>query len=142
MAGGGPVRAVARLEAWEVERFGRSGISLLARTPVLVLHTTGRRSGQPRRTVLAAHDEGDGSLLVVGGAGGQASTPDWVTNLRADDAVEVTWRRRRRAVRAVELVGAERAATWAHLAEVWPRIERYRRQATGRTIPVVRLGPR
>lgn len=117
---------------------GASALSVAFRTPVLVLHTTGRRSGRGRSTVLAVHEEPDGSLLVVGGAGGQARTPDWVANLRADPAVEVTYRRRRRPVVAEELAGEARDDAWRRLATVWPRIERYRRRA-GRTVPVVRL---
>ncbi len=134
-------RAVGPIEAWEVERFGRSGLSVLFRTPVLVLHTVGRRSGAPRRSVLAVHEGPDGTLLVVGGAGGQARTPDWVLNLRADPDVEVTWRRRRVAVRAVELAGAERDEAWERLGAVWPRITTYERRA-GHPVPVLRLTSR
>lgn len=39
--------------------------------------------GMVRGTTLAFHRPSDGSLVVVGGAGGQARTPDWVANLRA-----------------------------------------------------------
>lgn len=74
-----PVRRFARpFEAAQVRRFGRSLLSVSFRTPVLVLHTTGRRSGRPRRTTLAFKRSEDGSLVVVGGAGGQARLPDWV----------------------------------------------------------------
>lgn len=118
--------------------FGRSAMSLAFRTPVLVLHTTGRRSGRERSTPLAYHRDGDGSLLVVGGAGGQARTPDWVANLRAEPSAAVTVDRRRSSITAVELVGDEHAATWPRLEQVWPQIASYARRA-GRPVPVFRL---
>ena len=133
-------RLLQAVEVAQVRWLGASALSAAFRTPVLVLHTTGRRSGRSRTTVLAVHEEPDGSLLVVGGAGGQVRTPDWVANLRADPAVEVTYRRRRRPVVAEELAGAARDEAWRRLVTIWPRIERYQRRA-GRRVPIVRLVP-
>jgi deazaflavin-dependent oxidoreductase (nitroreductase family) len=135
-------RVVRVVEVAQVRWLGASAISLVARTPVLVLHTTGRRTGAERASALAFHEEGDGSFLVVGGAGGQARTPDWVANLRAapGDAASVTVHRTRVAVRVEELAGDERRVAWVRLAAVWPRIERYERRA-GRAVPVFRLVP-
>src|SRR5690606_34182599 len=82
----------------------------------------------------------DGSLLVVGGAGGQARLPDWVANLRADPNAAVTVERRRTAVTAAELVGEERSAVWPRLEQEWPQIVSYQRRA-GRPVPVFRLTP-
>lgn len=110
------------------------------RTPVLVLHTTGRRSGRARSTTLAFKRLDDGSLVVVGGAGGQVRVPDWVANLRAEPVAAVTIDRARVEVRAAELTGAEREEMWRALREVWPRIDAYERSA-GRTVPVFRLTP-
>jgi deazaflavin-dependent oxidoreductase (nitroreductase family) len=129
---------VRPFEAAQVRRLGGSGIGLLARTPVLLLETTGRRTGTIRATPLAYHRDRDGSLLVVGGAGGQVRTPDWVANVRADPNVAVVVRRERRPATAVELHGEERATAWRHLLEVWPRIATYERRA-GRPVPVLRL---
>lgn len=139
-----PPRVVRRLvgvvEAAQVRRFGRSVISLAARTPVLLLHTTGRRSGIERSTTLAYHRDVDGSLLVVGGAGGQRRLPDWVANLRADPHAGVTIDRNRFGVTVAELGGEERRRVWQQLTAVWPRIEGYERRA-GRPVPVFRLTP-
>lgn len=118
--------------------FGRSVLSVLFRTPVLLLHTTGRRLGRQRTTPLAFHRLADGSFLVVGGSGGQTRIPDWVVNLRADPAAEITVKRRRFAVSARELTGDERAARWAELVAVWPQIDAYERRA-GRDVPVFAL---
>lgn len=133
------VRRVLRpVEAVQVRWLGRSVLSVVFRTPVLVLHTTGRHSGRERATTLAYHRADDGSLLVVGGAGGQARIPDWVANLRADPRSAVTVDRRRTAVTGAELVGEERAAIWPRLEQEWPQIAAYQRRA-GRPVPVFRL---
>ena len=113
---------------------------MVFRTPVLLLHTTGRRSGRARSTTLAFTRMEDESLVVVGGAGGQVRLPDWVANLRAEPVAAVTIDRARVEVRAVELAGAEREEMWRALLEVWPRIDGYERRA-GRTVPVFRLIP-
>ena len=115
--------------------FGRSAMSTLARTPVLVLRTTGRRSGRTRATVLAYHRLDEQRVAVVGGASGQQRTPDWVANLRAAQTAEIVIARSTHTVRAVEVGGPERDVLWAQLSVVWPRIESYRARA-GRTIPV------
>jgi deazaflavin-dependent oxidoreductase (nitroreductase family) len=132
---------VARAEVAQIERWGTSVVGLAARTPVLVLETTGRATGRRRRTPLAWAPRVGGGWLVVGGAAGQRRTPDWVANLRADGAATVVVGRRRVPVRAEELTGPARAATWAPLRRRWPRIERYERRA-GRPVPVVALVPR
>lgn len=144
------IRRLARpIEVAQIRLLGASAVSLVARTPVLVLHTTGRTSGRTRTTPLAYRaDDRDqeesgsrgGSLLVVGGAGGQAAVPDWVANLRAQPQAAVTVHRRQFAVRADELRGEERADAWPELVATWPRIEGYEQRA-GRPIPVFRLTP-
>lgn len=123
-----------------MRRFGASALSLTFRTPVLLLHTTGRTSGVERATTLAHHEDADGSLLIVGGAGGQARIPDWVANLRAAPRAAVTLDRQRVEVTAHELGGEERREVWQRLTTVWPQIEAYERRA-GRPVPVFRLTP-
>jgi deazaflavin-dependent oxidoreductase (nitroreductase family) len=131
-------RALGPVEAAQVRRFGGSVLSLAFRTPVLLLHTTGRTTGAERTTTLAHHEDADGSLLIVGGAGGQVRIPDWVANLRAAPRAAVTLDRRRVEVTAHELGGDERATVWQRLTAVWPRIDAYERRA-GRPVPVFRL---
>jgi deazaflavin-dependent oxidoreductase (nitroreductase family) len=133
-------RLAGRVEVVQVERFGGSLVSVLFRTPVLVLHTTGRRTGTLRSTPLAFETAAQPrrAFLVVGGAGGQARVPDWVANLRAHGRAAITVDRERLEVRAVELAGDERDATWAVLRRRWPRIDTYERRA-GRSVPVFRF---
>lgn len=133
-------RVVRPVEVAQVRWLGRSALSVAFRTPVLVLHTTGRRSGRARATPLAYLWDDDGTLLVVGGAGGQARLPDWVANLRADPSAAVTVDRQRVAIAAAELEGEERSAVWPRLEQEWPQIVSYQRRA-GRSVPVFRLTP-
>lgn len=136
-----PLRRLVRpIEAAQVRRLGKSLLSVAFRTPVLVLHCTGRRSGVVRRTTLAFHRLDDESLVIVGGAGGQARTPDWVANLRASSRAVVSVDRKLVKVRAEELKGAEREGMWREVQKVWPQIHTYERRA-GREIPVFRLVP-
>ena len=134
-------RLTRGIEAAQVKHFGRSPVSLIARTPVLVLETTGRRSGRQRESTLAYLPLDDGQLLVVGGAGGQTRLPDWVANRRANPEVTVTVNRERRLMHAAELDGAERATAWKLALAEWPRIASYESKA-GRPVPVIRLVPR
>lgn len=133
-------RIMGPLEAAQVRRFGRSVLSAAFRTPVLLLHTTGRTSGRERTTTLAYRHGEEGSLLVAGGAGGQTRTPDWVANLRSRPVAAVTLRRVRFSVRAEELEGAERERVWAELVAAFPRMATYERRA-GRQMPLFRLRP-
>ena len=132
---GGPV------EAATVRRLGRSPLSIAFRVPVLVLETTGRRTGARRRTTLAYQREDDGSMLLVGGAGGQTRTPDWVANLRAEPRATITVGRRRLETTVAELTGDEHAAAWDRVRAEQPRVEAYERRA-GHPIPIFRVPPR
>ena len=135
-----PLRRVAAVaEVAQVRWFGTSVLSLLFRQRVLVLETTGRRSGKRRRTAVA-YRELDGRLMVVGGAGGQNRPPDWVANLRAHPDVGVIRRRRPERRHAIVLAGDERQAAWDALLPEWPMIAKYQDRA-GYPIPVIVLTP-
>jgi deazaflavin-dependent oxidoreductase (nitroreductase family) len=134
-----PLRRLARpIEATQVRLLGKSVLSIAFRTQVLVLHSTGRRSGIVRSTTLAFHRLNDQSLVLVGGAGGQARTPDWVANLRANSCAAVSVDRTLVEVQAEELTGADREEMWRDLRKVWPQIDTYEKRG-GRDVPVFRL---
>ena len=68
--------------------------------PVVELHTVGRKSGQPRSTMLTAPvTEGD-RVVLVASKGGDDRDPDWYRNLIAHPDIELTMACRRRPVRA------------------------------------------
>ena len=133
-------RALRPIETAIARRCGWSPLGRLFRTPVLVLETTGRRTGRRRRTPLARHPLPDGTWLVVGGASGQRRLPDWVANLRADPRAVAVIDGEPVPVRATETTGARRAELWPVAVATWPRIVAYERRA-GRPIPVITLTP-
>jgi deazaflavin-dependent oxidoreductase (nitroreductase family) len=96
--------------------------------------TTGRRSGEPRPVTLYAFGDGDG-LVIVGSAGGQATDPSWVGNLRAHPSATIRQGRRDRPVRAREVDGPERDRLWHLVVGEFPLYATYQRR-TPRAIPL------
>ncbi len=107
--------------------------------PILLLTTTGRRSGRPRQVPMQYMPRGD-SLVVVGSNGGRPTDPAWVGNLLAHPQVEVQIRRRVQPRTARVVTGAEREALWRELAQFYPGYPHYA-TLTEREIPVVELRP-
>jgi len=107
--------------------------------PVLLLTTTGRKSGRPRTQPLAYTRAGEG-YAVIASKGGAAQHPLWYLNLRANPLAEVTLGRETRRVRARDAEGEERDRLWRQLADVFPGYDRYA-QKTSRRIPVIVLEP-
>ena len=106
--------------------------------PLLLLETTGRRSGVRRTVTLAYLPDGE-DLVVVAANGGAARPPAWWLNLRAAGRGVADLGTARIPVRAVEVHGADRDRLWRRLAVSAP-VEHYRRRAA-RPLPVVRLRP-
>ncbi len=120
----------------------RGGDGTFMGMDVLILHTIGRSSGQPRDTPISWFPGDDGSWLLVA-SGGKNGHPDWFLNLMAhpeqatvglpaETAVAVTPR---------VLEGGERAAAWEQIATAQPRYDKYQAKA-GREYAVVQLSPR
>ncbi|MGZ4551660.1 MAG: nitroreductase/quinone reductase family protein [Blastococcus sp.] len=96
------------LDTW-VDRLsrGRTSLSmLLAGLPVLLVTTTGRKSGRRRTTHLIAIPLGD-TLALVGSNFGQPATPAWALNLEADPRATATYRGRSVAVLARQAADGE-----------------------------------
>jgi deazaflavin-dependent oxidoreductase (nitroreductase family) len=108
--------------------------SLLAGIPVVMLTTTGRRSGRQYTTPILVVPDGD-AVVLVGSNFGQAHHPAWVHNLRADPRAWVDGR----AVTAEEVEGAERDRLFALASEVYPGYPAYVRRAAPRRIAIMRL---
>ncbi|MEZ0110810.1 deazaflavin-dependent oxidoreductase (nitroreductase family) [Catenulispora sp. EB89] len=105
----------------------------------LVLATTGRKSGEPRRTCLIYGTSGE-DFVVVASKGGSVENPAWYTNLLAEPSVGVQVGARRFTARARVATDAERAPLWEMMARIFPLYEEYARK-TERQIPVVVLTP-
>ncbi len=108
--------------------------------PVLLLTTTGRRSGEPRTVALSYLDHGGGYGVVASNAGAD-DHPAWWLNLEAEPAATVEIRGERRAVRARLATGDEAAALWQRMVDANPDFAAYREQ-TDRELPVVVLEER
>ena len=117
---------------------GRLG-GKLGRVPILLLTTTGRRSGQPRTQPLSYTQAGEGYAVIASKGGAQAH-PLWYLNLQAEPLAEVTIGSETRSVRAREAEGEERERLWRLLADLFGGYDRYARK-TSRRIPVVVLEP-
>ena len=105
----------------------------------LVLATTGRRTGTPRRTCLIYGTSG-GEYVVVASNGGAEEDPAWFRNLEADPSVGVQVGTRRFTARARVASSAERAPLWAQMVNIFPLYDDYAQQ-TSREIAIVVLAP-
>jgi deazaflavin-dependent oxidoreductase (nitroreductase family) len=106
---------------------------------MLVLVTTGRRSGRPRRTCLIYGTSGE-DFVVVASKGGSDDDPDWFKNLQDDPLVGVQAGARRFTCRARQATASEREELWPRMVGIFPLYEEYSHQ-TDRQIPVVVLTP-
>jgi len=106
---------------------------------VLLLTTTGRKTGE-RRTIPLLYLEDGENLAVVASNGGAPKHPDWWLNLRvAPEAIAEVGRRKLR-VRAEEASPEEKERLWPRLVAMYGPYESYQRR-TDREIPVVLLRP-
>jgi deazaflavin-dependent oxidoreductase (nitroreductase family) len=105
--------------------------------PMLLLGTTGRRSGARHVTPLAYRPVGD-RMVVFASYAGSPKHPAWYLNLLADPAVTVEVGTNRFEATATVLEGAERDAIWEQQAAEVPAFAEYQAKTT-RLIPVVAL---
>jgi deazaflavin-dependent oxidoreductase (nitroreductase family) len=105
--------------------------------PILILTTTGRKSGEERTNALIFGRHGD-DYLVVGSKGGAPAPPSWYLNLVADPEVHVQVKGDRFAAHARTATTEEKPELWKTMTAIWPDYEGYQ-QRTEREIPVVIL---
>ena len=104
---------------------------------VLLLSTTGRRTGTHRTTPLI-YGTRDADYVVIASRGGAPEHPAWYLNLVAEPKVEVQVRADRFTARARTATGAERSELWEAAVQRWPAYDGYQSK-TEREIPVVVL---
>jgi deazaflavin-dependent oxidoreductase (nitroreductase family) len=114
--------------------------SWLSGLPVVMLTTTGARTGRQRTSPVIAVPDGD-NLVVIGSNWGQRQHPGWYYNLLAHPEATVTVGGVSRRVRARAAAGEERDRLWQRDLEVYPGRRAYARRAGKRPIPVVVLAP-
>ena len=104
---------------------------------ILILTTTGARTGQTRWNPLAYSRDGD-RFVIVASKGGAPSSPDWFHNLVANPSAVIEVDTEVIAVQATIASGAEHERLYAQHAEKMPQFLEYAKKAA-RTIPVVVL---
>jgi deazaflavin-dependent oxidoreductase (nitroreductase family) len=106
-------------------------------TQTLILTTTGRKSGEPRKSPLI-YGEHDGDYLVVASKGGAPEPPAWYVNLQADPNAEIQVWGDKFKVRARDATPEEKPELWKIMTGEWPAYDEYQTK-TDRQIPVVVL---
>ncbi len=126
---------VARYEASD----GADGGTLEGR-PVIIMTTTGARTGAVRKNPVMRIPNGDSYIAVASNAGA-ATHPAWYLNVAAHPDVWVQDGSAKRRFRAREVFGEEKAQMWAIAEQHWPHFPEYRAKAGEREIPVLVLEP-
>jgi deazaflavin-dependent oxidoreductase (nitroreductase family) len=108
--------------------------------PLLLLHSTGARSGQERVNPMM-YQAVDGGFAVFASKGGAPDNPDWYYNLLANPEASVEIGTETFLVKARELHDEERSVVWEEQKRRYPGFADYERKSS-RTIPVILLEPR
>jgi deazaflavin-dependent oxidoreductase (nitroreductase family) len=106
-------------------------------TQILLLTTTGRKSGEPRTTPLIHTVDGD-RWIVIASKGGAPEHPAWFKNMETDPKASIQVEAEEIPVVMSTADGEERERLWSAMLEEWPAYDDYKRK-TDREIPVVVL---
>jgi len=117
---------------------GRIGSKLGTQT-ILILHTTGRTSGQ-ERSIPIAYFEFDSSYLIVGSNWGKEKNADWYLNLKKDPRASLEIKGHLVPALAREILGDEYDSLWKYVTGRHPPYLNYREMTT-RHIPLMLFEP-
>ena len=119
-----------------IRQFRAAGGRLERKNPVLLLTTTGSKSGRKVTVPLNYSRDGD-RFVVIASAGGSATHPSWYTNLVADPDVVIEHDGETFPARAHAANEPERTRLYDLQAKSMPFFQGYRKRVTSREIPVV-----
>ncbi|MCP3997721.1 MAG: nitroreductase family deazaflavin-dependent oxidoreductase [bacterium] len=131
------IASMARPHRWLYQRFGGRFMNRKKDSTVLMLTTTGRKSGEPRSVLLIHAKYGD-DFIVVGSNWGMDKPPAWLLNLEANAEAKVTIAPNDYAVRAQFPEGDEGERCWNLLVEVVPQLPGVAENAN-RRLPIIKL---
>ena len=117
---------------------GRPSGGPLAGQPLLLMWSTGAKSGKKRRSILTYSHDGE-DLVVVGSKSGAPTHPAWYFNVQKDPNVTLEVANETYAATAKVETGAEHDRLWAQHVEHLPGFGAYPAQTGGRIIPTIRL---
>jgi deazaflavin-dependent oxidoreductase (nitroreductase family) len=117
-------------------RIGGTGFGM----PVVILTTTGRKSGKQRTTMLTTPIHDDRRVVLVASYGGDDRHPAWFLNVRDNPDVELELKGEKRAMRAHVASPEEKAALWPDVVKSYKGYADYQTK-TERDIPLVILEP-
>jgi len=106
---------------------------------LLLLHTTGAKSGESRLNPAAYIKDGD-RFVIIASKAGAPTNPAWYHNLVANPDVEVEVGTKKFQARATVAIEPERTELYDKMAALYPGFDEYR-QKTERVIPVITVSP-
>jgi deazaflavin-dependent oxidoreductase (nitroreductase family) len=124
----------------DIREHGKVTSGPMAGRPLMVLTTTGAKSGQPREAIVTYTRDGD-AYVVAASKSGAPTDPHWYGNLVADATVKVEAEGRTIEARATVAQGADRDLLWDRHVAARPEFGEYPAKTGGRVIPVIRLTP-
>ena len=111
------------------------------RMPAIQLTTIGRKTGQPRTTMLTSPYQDGATIVLVASAGGNDQHPAWYLNLVSNPDVTVSFQGKpAQRMQAVTANAEERGRLWPIITQEHPHYAGYQRK-TNREIPLVLLTP-
>jgi deazaflavin-dependent oxidoreductase (nitroreductase family) len=114
-------------------------VSSVYPVPIMLLTTTGAKSGKPRTLPLLYLNDGE-QLILIASNYGKTSHPAWYRNLVANPKVDVLAGKKSGAYTATEITDpAQRERAWDLALDMYAGYGDYEGRAGDRTIPLVRL---
>jgi deazaflavin-dependent oxidoreductase (nitroreductase family) len=119
-----------------IQQFRAAGGRLKRKNPVLLLTTTGAKTGRPITVPLNYTQDGD-RLVVIASAGGSARHPAWFLNLQANPSVVIEHEGETYQARAHVTREPDRTRLYDNQVAAMPFFDAYRKRVKAREIPVV-----
>lgn len=131
------IKTLGRMQVWVYEKSDGRLWNTFLKAPCAILTTTGRKSGEPRKTPLLYMEDGD-QVVMVASKGGMSRAPLWYRNIQANPRVCIQIGARRRDMEAREATPDEEIRLWPMLQAIYPGYAEYRARCEGvRHIPIL-----